>query len=196
MGHRRAGHRADGLAGMKPLLALLFLLVLGPSPSAAQQPEDPIFQLARRWAGPAALVACREKGEFGEDLDTPESRYCEWSLLRARDGFPKLSGTFGTPVGSVVMWQRRARTRVDADRLVDSLRIQLRNQGLEGHRCAFGGDAPAGHVTGEIWERPGLYVHIGRVAPRTGVIRLMITAGNVAASFPEVLCQKVVGRIS
>src|SRR5262249_15019271 len=91
--------------------------------------RHPLFQLAARWAGPGAEVACTSLGPDAAQHGEANARHCRWSSRLAVSESNQVEGTFLEASGSAVTWTHLTLDAKDADRVVDSLRVALRSQG-------------------------------------------------------------------
>lgn len=153
--------------------------------------DNEVMVMAQAWSGSSQLPLCGRTGPDGEDLGSPDSRYCEWRTPSA-DAREKLSAIVEARA-TTVTWRRATSTAEDADRLTDSIRSALLARGLRERSCGAITNL-TGESRGVRWEGDSLVVDVTRITPRTGPPRVQIVAVDVPSEMPGILCARLDAR--
>jgi hypothetical protein len=156
------------------LLVACFL----PISVGAQVPRDSVTSLALRWAPRWARVSCGDRGPRGEFVRPPQL-YCGWQVNP-----PEVLGVYvssAAPGVSMVTWERRLKTRSDAQRFVDSLGVGLLAAGYIDQRCVAHA-ASGAEVLSMLWETKAVVVYVLQSVTEIGA--KVVTMATVPAGVP------------
>ena len=148
-----------------------------PATRAGAQPartdSGAIATFAREWSTGLGAPRCTE----GAILEGRAAQ-CTWGPAQALAA-PWLEYTPANVPGApaAVMWHRLATDPAHAQRMIDSLDAALVARGAVRRACGTG-TVPAGRVTGTVWERDALAVHVSRIDEPGGTARVLVAASD------------------